>query len=43
MSDEDEGCVGCQVSGTDCSLLESPQPRKRKLNGDAEESYSKRR
>ena len=43
MSDDEEGCVACLVSGTECSLLESPPPRKRKLNGDAEDSHSKRR
>jgi len=42
MSDDDEGCVGCQVSGNECSLVDSPQPRKRKLNGDFEDSLSKR-
>ncbi|KAK0641191.1 fungal-specific transcription factor domain-containing protein [Cercophora newfieldiana] len=42
MSDDDESCVGCQASGTDCSLVESPPPRKRKLNGDVEDSLSKR-
>lgn len=42
MSDDEEGCVGCQVSGNECSLVESPQPRKRKLNGDFEDSLSKR-
>ncbi|KAK1759533.1 fungal-specific transcription factor domain-containing protein [Echria macrotheca] len=42
MSDDEEACVGCQVSGTECSLVDSPPPRKRKLNGDAEDSHSKR-
>ncbi|KAK3316263.1 fungal-specific transcription factor domain-containing protein [Apodospora peruviana] len=42
MSEEEEGCVPCQVNGTECSLVESPPPRKRKLNGEAEDSHSKR-
>ena len=43
MSDDDEGCVGCQVRGTECSLVDSPPQRKRKLNGDADDGYNKRR
>lgn len=43
MSDEEEGCVACNVNGMECSLIESPPPRKRKLDGDAEDSHSKRR
>lgn len=43
MSDDEESCVACQMNGAECSLGESPPPRKRKLNGDAEESGSKRR
>jgi len=45
MSDDDDsgGCVSCQVNGTECSLVGSPQPRKRKLNGDLEDGHSKRR
>lgn len=43
MSDDEEGCVRCVLSGAECSLLESPMPRKRKLNGFAEDSISKRR
>lgn len=42
MSEDDDGCVSCQLNGTECSLEGSPQPRKRKLNGDGE-NYSKRR
>lgn len=43
MGDDEEGCVACLVAGTDCSLVESPLSRKRKLNGDLEGSSSKRR
>jgi len=44
MSDDEESsCVACQISGTECSLNDSPQSLKRKLNGDYEESQSKRR
>lgn len=42
MSDDEDSCIGCQVSGTECSLVDSPLQRKRKLNGEAEDSYSKR-
>ncbi|KAK0628951.1 fungal-specific transcription factor domain-containing protein [Bombardia bombarda] len=42
ISDDEEVCVGCQLNGTGCSLAESPQPRKRKLNGEEENSHSKR-
>ncbi|KAK3401613.1 fungal-specific transcription factor domain-containing protein [Sordaria brevicollis] len=42
MSDDEENCVACQTNGAECSLGESPPPRKRKLNSDAEESSSKR-
>ncbi|KAM7224149.1 Fungal specific transcription factor domain containing protein [Rhypophila decipiens] len=42
MSEDEDGCVACSVNGIDCSLTESPPPRKRKLNGDAEDSHSKR-
>ncbi|KAK4166402.1 fungal-specific transcription factor domain-containing protein [Cladorrhinum sp. PSN259] len=42
VSEEDDNCVACQYSGTECSLVESPPPRKRKLNGDAEDRGSKR-
>lgn len=45
VSEDDDNCVACQYSGTECSLVESPLIRKRKLNGDAEErgGSSKRR
>ncbi|KAK4190857.1 fungal-specific transcription factor domain-containing protein [Podospora australis] len=42
MSEDDDNCVACQYSGTECSLVDSPLQRKRKLNGDAEEGRSKR-
>ena len=34
MGDEEDGCISCQVNGNDCTLSQSPQSRKRKLNGD---------
>jgi hypothetical protein len=44
MSEDDESCIPCQVKAEDCSLTSSPQPRKRKLNGEsAEEGNGKRR
>ncbi len=43
MAEDDDSCVPCQAEGAECSLLESPQPRKRKLNGDLDEGHSKRR
>ncbi|KAL2016841.1 hypothetical protein VTK56DRAFT_2916 [Thermocarpiscus australiensis] len=42
MREDDESCVACLVAGTECSLAESPPPRKRKLNGDVEGTSSKR-
>ncbi|KAL1864522.1 hypothetical protein VTK73DRAFT_5799 [Phialemonium thermophilum] len=44
MSDDDEdACVSCQINGTGCSLLDSPQHRKRKLNGvNVQDGRSKR-
>ncbi|KAK3995869.1 fungal-specific transcription factor domain-containing protein [Cladorrhinum sp. PSN332] len=42
VGEEDDNCVACQYSGTECSLGESPPLRKRKLNGDAEDRGSKR-
>ncbi|KAK4232482.1 fungal-specific transcription factor domain-containing protein [Podospora fimiseda] len=42
VGEEDDHCVACQYSGTECSLGESPPIRKRKLNGDAEDRGSKR-
>ena len=44
-SDDDEGCIPCQVNGCECSLTTStsPQSRKRKLNGEhADDSIGKR-
>ncbi|KAK7421514.1 Fungal specific transcription factor [Neonectria magnoliae] len=35
MSDDEDGCVPCQVTGSECSLACSPPSRKRKLHGDA--------
>ncbi|CAM1506434.1 Fc.00g060750.m01.CDS01 [Cosmosporella sp. VM-42] len=35
MSDDEDGCIPCQVSGSECSLTLSPQSRKRKLHGDS--------
>ncbi|KAH7312341.1 fungal-specific transcription factor domain-containing protein [Stachybotrys elegans] len=35
VSDDEDSCIRCQATGTDCSLLSSSSPsRKRKLNGD---------
>ncbi len=42
MGDDDDSCISCQVNSVDCSLVDSPQSRKRKLNGDHEENRSKR-
>jgi len=42
MGDEDDGCISCQVNGIDCSFVDSPQTRKRKLNGDLDDGYNKR-
>ncbi|SPO05046.1 related to DAL81 - transcriptional activator for allantoin and GABA catabolic genes [Cephalotrichum gorgonifer] len=35
MSDDEDACVPCQRNGSECSLVLSPQPRKRKLNREA--------
>lgn len=43
VSEDDDSCIPCQASGSDCSLLNSPQPRKRKLNGDFDDPIGKRR
>jgi hypothetical protein len=44
MGDDEESCVACLVAGTECSMVDSPPPRKRKLNGgDLDGSSSKRR
>ncbi|KAK4149070.1 fungal-specific transcription factor domain-containing protein [Chaetomidium leptoderma] len=42
MGEDEESCVACLVAGTECTLVDSPPPRKRKLNGDLEASSSKR-
>ncbi|KAL2132928.1 hypothetical protein VTI74DRAFT_3149 [Chaetomium olivicolor] len=42
MGEDEDSCVACLVEGTECTLVGSPPPRKRKLNGDLEESSSKR-
>ncbi|KAL1842908.1 hypothetical protein VTJ49DRAFT_3696 [Mycothermus thermophilus] len=42
MGDDEESCVACLVAGTECSLVEAPPSRKRRLNGDLETSNSKR-
>lgn len=42
-SEDDEGCISCQVNAADCSLSSSPQSRKRKLNGDNSEISGKKR
>ncbi|KAF4840005.1 Transcriptional activator protein DAL81 [Colletotrichum siamense] len=42
VSEDDDSCIPCQASGSDCSLLNSPQPRKRKLNGDFDDPIGKR-
>lgn len=42
--DDDDSCISCQNNGAECSLAESPQARKRKLNnGNVAGSRSKRR
>lgn len=45
-SEDDDGCIPCQVNATDCSLSSStpsPGSRKRKLNGRVHEISTKRR
>jgi hypothetical protein len=42
-SEDDQGCISCQVNADDCSLSSSPQSRKRKLNGDTAEVIGKKR
>lgn len=34
-SEDDDGCMSCQVNAAECSLSSSPQTRKRKLNGES--------
>jgi hypothetical protein len=43
MGEDEESCVACLVAGTDCSLVDGPLPRKRKLNGGELEGSSSRR
>lgn len=42
MNDDDDACQGCRARGIECSLVGSPPPRKRKLQGDYSASRSKR-
>ncbi|CAK7227675.1 Fungal specific transcription factor [Sporothrix curviconia] len=42
MSEDDDACISCQVNNIECSHSGSPQPRKRKLGGDLDDSGSKR-
>lgn len=42
MNDDDDACQSCRARGTECSLVGSPPPRKRKLHGDYGEGRSKR-
>lgn len=42
MNDDDDACIACRARGTECSLVGSPPPRKRKLHGDYNENRSKR-
>lgn len=42
MNDDDDACQSCRARGTECSLVGSPPPRKRKLHGDYSESRNKR-
>ncbi|KAI1151348.1 fungal-specific transcription factor domain-containing protein [Nemania diffusa] len=43
VGDEEDRCVACQTQGVECSLCQSPPPRKRKLARDlAEESNGHR-
>lgn len=43
MGEDEESCVACLVAGTECSMVDGPPPRKRKLNGGLEDSSTKRR
>ena len=44
MHEGQSACVLCQFHSQDCTFVQSPQPRKRKLNGDGKEgSATKRR
>ncbi|KAI5917349.1 fungal-specific transcription factor domain-containing protein [Camillea tinctor] len=43
VGDDEENCLSCQANGIECSLGQSPQPRKRKLARDSgDESSGKR-
>ncbi|KAF7558468.1 hypothetical protein G7046_g5689 [Stylonectria norvegica] len=42
ISDDEDGCVPCQASGSECSLTSSPRSRKRKLHGEADDIVGKR-
>lgn len=42
MHDDDDACIACRTRGTECSLVGSPPPRKRKLHDDYTESRNKR-
>lgn len=35
LNEDEDGCIQCQVSGSDCSLTSSPQSRKRKIHSEA--------
>jgi hypothetical protein len=42
-SEDEEGCMSCQVNAAECSLSSSPQSRKRKLNGESSVEISGKR
>lgn len=42
-SEDDDGCMSCQVNAAECSLSSSPQSRKRKLNGEPSHEISGKR
>ena len=41
--DQDSSCVPCKASGAECSLIRSPQLKKRKLDDDSSEESAGRR
>ncbi len=43
MSDDDDTCISCQVNSIECSLSGSPQPRKRKLDGNFDDTIISKR
>ncbi|KAI1073449.1 fungal-specific transcription factor domain-containing protein [Whalleya microplaca] len=43
MSDDEESCLSCQTNGIECSLNQSPKPRKRKLARDLTEERNGKR